>query len=141
MFYENVTKLCEERELKLTPILDSLGIGKGATTNWKKGSTPNGETLLKLAKYFNVTTDFLLTGEENPNYINTVGLISGNENVVSNHGPIIKNGSERRLSDDIAELLRIAEYLEPKCRHRLLSFAFELEEEQQNKGAASSNET
>lgn len=37
-----------------------LGIARGSVTSWKKGTVPNNTTLLKIANYFGVSTDFLL---------------------------------------------------------------------------------
>lgn len=38
-----------------------LGLNKNAVTQWRdRGTVPNGETLIKLADYFDVSTDYLL---------------------------------------------------------------------------------
>ena len=62
MFYENLLALCEERRVLLTPTIKALGISPGVIGGWKKGGTPNGGTLLKIANHFNVSVDYLLLG-------------------------------------------------------------------------------
>lgn len=42
------------------PVVKELSIATGSVTKWKNGSIPNGETLVKLADYFNVSIDYLL---------------------------------------------------------------------------------
>lgn len=66
MFWEIFSKLCDDKKIKPNPLGKELGISSGSITNWKNGKLPNGENLLKLANYFNVSVDYLLTGN-NPN--------------------------------------------------------------------------
>lgn len=64
MFWENFQKLCESAGLKPTPLGNQLGIPSATIVKWKKGTIPNGTTLLKLAEYFNVSVDYLLGNEK-----------------------------------------------------------------------------
>lgn len=60
MFFERIKALCDERGIKITNLLSELGMSPGNLTRWKNGTVPDGNTLVKLAQYFNVTTDYLL---------------------------------------------------------------------------------
>lgn len=60
VFYERITELCKETGDKLTPLLQKLGMPAGNIARWKSETVPYGETLTKLADYFNVSTDYLL---------------------------------------------------------------------------------
>lgn len=65
-FYERFIKLCAERGVKPSPMLESIGIQKTAATNWKTRRTrPTACNLQKIADYFGVTVDYLLGKEEN----------------------------------------------------------------------------
>ena len=64
MFYEQLKKLCEENNKKITPFVKELGISEGSIGNWKKGGTVNSDIIIKIATYFNTTTDYLLLGKE-----------------------------------------------------------------------------
>jgi transcriptional regulator with XRE-family HTH domain len=66
MFYQRLKILAEMRNKKLTTILKELEINTAYTGHWKKGKLPNGETLLKLQKYFNVSIDYILGITDNP---------------------------------------------------------------------------
>ena len=61
MFYDLYLRLCREKHISPTRAALEIGISKATPTTWKKrGLTPQGETLGKIANYFGVTTDYLL---------------------------------------------------------------------------------
>lgn len=65
MFYDVYVELCRKIGKKPSVVAAELGINKSNVSNWKNnGYTPRGEALQKIADYFGVTTDFLLTGEQ-----------------------------------------------------------------------------
>lgn len=66
-FFERYKELCSKKGESPTKAAANNGIGASTVTAWKSGSFPKGETLYKLANYFGVSTDYLLTGEE-PTY-------------------------------------------------------------------------
>lgn len=60
-FYERFEWLCKEKGVTPTQAARDVGIRQSVVSMWKKrGSTPNGNTLTKIADYFGVTTDYLL---------------------------------------------------------------------------------
>ena len=64
MFYDIFLQLCNEKGIKPTPVTEAIGVNKSSATKWKKGATPNSDTLQKLAEYFNVSVDYLLGNEK-----------------------------------------------------------------------------
>ncbi|MBO5104360.1 MAG: helix-turn-helix domain-containing protein [Ruminococcus sp.] len=44
-------------------MLSNLGIATGSTGNWKRGSLPNGDVLMKIADYLDTSIDYILLGE------------------------------------------------------------------------------
>lgn len=64
MFYDVFTSLCEEKGVSPNKALTDCGISRTSSAKWREGAIPRGITLQKLADYFEVTTDYLLTGEE-----------------------------------------------------------------------------
>lgn len=61
MFWENFLRLCEQRNEKPNPVAEKLNISSGTVTRWKKGSEPQPMTLKKVADYFGVTPQDLLS--------------------------------------------------------------------------------
>lgn len=64
MYYEHFEKLCKERNTNASQVSKATGIATATLTNWKHGNyTPKQDKLQKIADYFNVPVDYLMTGE------------------------------------------------------------------------------
>lgn len=64
MFYDKFLDLCNLKGKKPGAVAAELGINRCNVTSWKKnGYTPRGEVLQRIADYFSVSVDELLTGE------------------------------------------------------------------------------
>lgn len=60
MLYDNICKLCKERHISVAKLEREIGLGNATIRGWKKYS-PTIVSLKKVADFFNVTIDFLLT--------------------------------------------------------------------------------
>lgn len=69
MFWNVFYKLCEENNTKPNAVAKTIGVSSATCTKWKNGTIPNGETLLKLADYLDVSVDYLLGRTEAPQTI------------------------------------------------------------------------
>lgn len=66
MFYERVIHLIEQAGITKNKMLLDLNLNKSSMLNWeKRRNTPDGDILLKIARYFNVSVDYLL-GNDSP---------------------------------------------------------------------------
>lgn len=62
MFYDIFKTLCDQKSISCNRAALEMGLSNATATKWKKtGATPSGDTLKKIASYFNVTSDYLLT--------------------------------------------------------------------------------
>ncbi|SCI24702.1 LexA repressor [uncultured Clostridium sp.] len=60
-FGKTLKKLREDRNISAIKFSEDLSIHRGTLSNWETGKrTPDSQTLLKIADYFNVTVDYLL---------------------------------------------------------------------------------
>lgn len=66
MFYPRLLALCAERGVKVTNVVAEMNMGSGNLSKWKAGGIPKGDTLSKLADYFQVSTDYLLGRTDDP---------------------------------------------------------------------------
>ena len=99
MFWLNFSSLCSAAGLSANAVAKELGIPSGSITAWSKGSVPRNNTLVKIANYFGVTTDFLLSGQkENPATVTGSGMNPDYDELTAEN---------RALVDDlIAKLLK-----------------------------------
>lgn len=69
--YERIEKLRKSRKISQGNLEKELGFSNGSISKWKN-STPTTERLQKLADYFRVSVEYLMTGEEKDNryYLN-----------------------------------------------------------------------
>ena len=73
MFFDNFVKLCEEKGVRPSRALTDAGVPKSAYSYWRTEASsgndakPTNQNAVKLAQYFGVTVDYLLTGEQKEN--------------------------------------------------------------------------
>lgn len=73
MFFDNFVKLCEENGVRPSRALTEAGVPKSAYSYWRteagagNDAKPTNQNAVKLAQYFNVTVDYLLTGNQKGN--------------------------------------------------------------------------
>ena len=67
MFHERLDALCKSRGISITDFsVNKLGVSNSAATSWKKGAIPRSDIVIKAAKYFGVSTDYLLGLDDVP---------------------------------------------------------------------------
>ena len=61
IFGKRLKELREDNNLSMKKLSEKLNIGIASISRWEKGLTiVNGDQLIIFAKFFNVTTDYLL---------------------------------------------------------------------------------
>lgn len=128
MFYDNVKSLCKTRGITLTELMRELKMSTSLPTQWKKGQEPKPPTMLKIAEYFGVTIDFLLS--DRTENANNVGIARNSTIMQGVTGRDISVGAPASsgLSEYEEQLLGIVRQLDLKSRTALLMHAIELQE-------------
>ena len=73
MFFDNFVRLCEQKRVKPSRALTEAGVPKSAYSYWRteagagNDAKPTNQNAVKLAQYFDVTVDYLLTGDQKEN--------------------------------------------------------------------------
>ena len=62
---ERVKQLCKSRKIPISKLERDLGFSNGYIGQLRKGVFPS-DRLSKIASYLNVTTEYLMTGQESP---------------------------------------------------------------------------
>lgn len=65
MFYDLFKKLCDDKNISVSKACIEMGLSRSIAAKWKNTKTnPSAEVLPKIAKYFDVSVDYLLGAEE-----------------------------------------------------------------------------
>ena len=65
-FIERIKFLCKKSGISLSSLCKEIQISPSAVTRWKAGYIPNSRIAAIIAQYFNVSVDYLLTGNNDP---------------------------------------------------------------------------
>lgn len=151
MFWERFYNLCLEKDTKPNPVAKKIGISSGIVTKWKNEDTlPNGETLLKIADYFNVSVDYLLGRTNDYTKITGSTIIAGKIKDTNTQSDMIKdtsimgvnientniggstykqNDTEQTITENEAELLKNYRFLSDRNKHKLITISYEMQED------------
>ena len=61
---DRIKELCEKNGVSMNKLESDCGFGRGYISKLEK-SAPNSQKLQKIADYFNISLDYLMTGETN----------------------------------------------------------------------------
>lgn len=122
---ERIFYLLEKQNKKQADLVRVLDVRPNTVSDWKaKRRNPDIVHLEKIADYFGVTVDYLVTGREPATAFLNQGIIGDS----CTHNTITINGNApRELSEIEGELLRVCGNLDTKRKNALLSYAYELE--------------
>jgi len=73
VFFDNFVRLCEQKGVKPSRALTEAGVPKSAYSYWRteagagNDAKPTNQNAVKLAQYFDITVDYLLTGDQKEN--------------------------------------------------------------------------
>lgn len=93
VFYDNFIRLCAQRSVTPSAVMRAIGLNKSSATYWKKGSTPSSDTLQKLADYFGITVDDLLSEKRSLGVV-VGGKIIAPEGIKTKYGVYAGGGIE-----------------------------------------------
>lgn len=132
-FGERLRRLRKDRDITQGQLAEVIGVVPSAIGKYERiaNSYPSVEALIKIADYFDVSTDYLLKGTTvEVNNENTIsGSLSNSPVIQANRGGVVINGdSHDVLTPEAVELVRIYESLGGRDRLKLLNYAVELEE-------------
>lgn len=62
--FDRIKKITDRKGISINELENRVGISQNVLYGWKK--TPGGENLTKVAKYLNISTDYILGIVDNP---------------------------------------------------------------------------
>ena len=127
---ERIFDLLQKQKKSQGALSTALGIRQATVSSWKtKGTTPAADLLEKIAEFFGVSVDYLVTGKEYaPAPSQTVNQgIFGDRN--HNNTVTINGNGAVEISEFESELIRICASLDIRRKNALLTYAYKLENE------------
>lgn len=125
MFYDKYKQLCDTKGVSCNRAALEMGLSNATPTKWKKtGATPDGATLAKVSKYFDVPIAFLLGDVDDPTDRTKTHWA---EVVYKNETPTTESG-ERNEDPDLYIIERARKFMPDKERQKmmeLLKLSFE----------------
>lgn len=121
--------LLKEQSKTQTALATYIGIRVATVSAWKAQNTdPSANLLGKIAEFFGVSVDYLVTGKEYTPAAPTVNQgIFGDRN--RNNTVTINGNGTVEISEFESELIRICAILDIRRKNALLTYAYKLENE------------
>ncbi len=113
MFFDQYAALCKAAGKTPNGVAKELGLPSSSVTQWRQGGTPRPQTLQKIADYFSVSVEYLLTGA-GPGEIKKERPAENGEAL------------EEKLPEDLRDLVAICRQ-NPALASALLSVARQIE--------------
>lgn len=110
-FYENYVQLCNEVGKSPSAVAIELKLGKPSVSRWKTGTKPRDTTVLKVANYFGVTVEELMSDTPSAGIkkdpIPKDGAVSQEKQQLLDMIDGLSDEQCRRLAGFIAEALKL----------------------------------
>ncbi len=112
MFWENFCTLCKNVGKSPNAVAKELSLSSGSVTFWKKGKVPHHSTLLKIADFFGVSVDYLLSdtnGKQTSKHSDditfpTADALSKDESKLLLTYKILTNEGKKKAAEYISDL-------------------------------------
>ena len=103
MLYERISMLCAQKGIRPGKMCTDLGISRGNISDLKMGriESLSADKLSKISAYFNVSVDYLLTGEETKKALTQEG-----ERQVSDDEIKIALWGTKEINDDVLDRVK-----------------------------------
>lgn len=114
--FDILKKLCDEQGISVNTLEERIELSKNTLYSWKK-NTPKGSNLVKVADYFNVSTDYLL-GRTDKKYLDlTNNAESDLDNKLQQLISGLKDEEKELLIAALDNTLKLAKSLAKKWSH------------------------
>lgn len=124
MFKKNFIRLCTLKDESPTSVCKKIGITAAAFSQWNDNTIPRKITQQKIADYFGITVEELLSEDDTAISFNVNNGIIGNEN--KNNVVSVSIDSSSNIGEFEKEILHVCKKLDTKKKHALLTKAYEL---------------
>lgn len=105
-FSKRVIQLIENKNITKNKLLIELGLSKNSFVVWGKGAMPNSDAVIRIAEYFNVSTDYLLGKTDDPSPTSDKEYTEIEKDLVTNYRKLDDEG-KIKLDGYLEDLVRL----------------------------------
>lgn len=120
MFWQNYVRLCEEVGKAPSRVAVECGLSNAITTGWKRGAVPQERYLRKLASYFGVSVEDLLSDDSGMDTNARINNASDERMLLDLFNSFNREGRGRLL--DYAESMKRSGMYDPNVDYFLKGF-------------------
>lgn len=99
ILYMRIKELCAKKNMSITKLETELGFGNSSINKWEKTCSPSIDKILKVAKYFDVSIDYLLGRTD---IEGSISEIIGDEDIIS-----FQRARERMTQSDRERMMQM----------------------------------
>lgn len=117
--FNKVKKLCEEHNISIFELENQIGISRGVLYTWKK-SIPSIEKVYKVAKYFNISIDYLV--DHRIKGQNVLHITDSNDRVLVNKYLNLTDVKHKNSIEQLIDKYKAKELQHMEYENKLLEF-------------------
>lgn len=106
--YNRIVELCEKRKVTMKAVETACGLSNGSIGKLRNGGKMSAERMHLIAEYFNVTVEYLLTGESPEYYTNSEAAKLAQEVLENPALHILFDTAKNKQQEDILFLAEMA---------------------------------
>lgn len=99
ILHDRIKYLCQKNGVTITKLESDLGFGNTSIKKWRNDVSPSVDKIVKVANYFNVSTDYLLGKSDTPL---TASDILSDEDIIS-----LQRARERMTITDREKMMQM----------------------------------
>lgn len=122
MFWNNFYSICKMKGTTPNAICKEIGLSNSVATNWKNGTMPKADVLVKIAELLECSTDYLLGLTDNPDASVKNSKVIGRD---SSEIAIVNSGTQNN-DNAMVEIETIISKLTGASRYRAIADVLEV---------------
>lgn len=109
MFWDNFYNICKAKGTTPNAICKEVGLSNSVATNWKNGTMPKADVLLKISELLDCSTDYLLGRTDESDTVISENKSLSNDSGLAEIETIISKLSGASRYRAIADVLEVLE--------------------------------
>lgn len=116
--YDRIKELCDKNGIAVTALETQLGFGRGSIGKMRTAKSVSADRVKKIAEYFGVSAEYLLTGESPTGYYYNEDAMEIAQEIYQNKDLHMLFDMTRNASaDELRDFAKMIELMQKRERH------------------------